>query len=146
MFIVTALSPEGERSGCLIGFATQCSIHPPRFVACVSKENRTFDVVREAAEVVVHFLGSEQHELAALFGGETGDEVDKFELCRWSPGPGGIPVLDDAPGWFAGRVLDRFDLGDHAGLWLEPTEVEDRGGAVDLGFQDVKAVEPGHPA
>jgi flavin reductase (DIM6/NTAB) family NADH-FMN oxidoreductase RutF len=146
MFIVTAVGADGERSGCLIGFATQCSIKPPRFLACISKQNRTFDVVRSADAVVVHFLGSDQRELAALFGGETGDEVDKFQLCKWSPGPQGIPVLDDVPGWFAGRVLDRLDLGDHAGLWLDPFAVEDRGGAVNLGFQAVKPVEPGHPA
>ena len=146
MFIVTAVGAAGERAGCLIGFATQCSIHPPRFVACVSKENRTFDVVGSAPKVVVHFLGRDQRGLAELFGGETGDEVDKFELCSWSPGPGGIPVLDGVPGWFAGHVLERFELGDHLGLWLEPVVAEDRDGAVNLGFQDVKSVEPGHPA
>jgi flavin reductase (DIM6/NTAB) family NADH-FMN oxidoreductase RutF len=146
MYIVTAIGRGGERAGCMIGFATQCSIKPPRFLACVSKENRTFDVVREADAVVVHFLGSAQRELAELFGGETGDEVDKFELCDWSEGPWGIPVLAAVPGWFGGRVLDRLDLGDHLGLWVEAVAAEDRGGELDLGFQAVKPIEPGHPA
>jgi flavin reductase (DIM6/NTAB) family NADH-FMN oxidoreductase RutF len=48
MFIVTAVGRDGERAGCLVGFATQCSIQPPRFLACISRENRTFDVVTEA--------------------------------------------------------------------------------------------------
>jgi flavin reductase (DIM6/NTAB) family NADH-FMN oxidoreductase RutF len=146
MFIVTALGRDGERAGCLIGFATQCSIMPPRFLACISKENRTFDVVLEAETVVVHFLGRAQLPLAELFGGQTGDEVDKFKLCEWAPGPEGVPVLADAPGWFAGRVLDRHDLGDHVGLWLDPIAAEDRGGTLDLGFQGVKGIHPGHPA
>jgi flavin reductase (DIM6/NTAB) family NADH-FMN oxidoreductase RutF len=145
MFIVTALGRDGERSGCLIGFATQCSVKPPRFLACISKENRTFDVVGEADEVVVHFLGTEQRRLAEIFGGETGDEVDKFELVEWRPGPGDVPVLEGVPGWFAGRVLERFDLGDHMGLWLEPAEAEDTGDPVDLGFQSAKDIDPGHP-
>ena len=145
MFIVTVLGKDGERDGCLIGFATQCSVKPARFIACISKENRTFDAVSGADAVVVHFLGSAQHELAELFGGETGDEVDKFERCAWSAGPGGIPVLDDVPGWFAGRILERFDAGDHVALLLEPTATEDRGGAVGLGFQDVRRIHPGHP-
>jgi flavin reductase (DIM6/NTAB) family NADH-FMN oxidoreductase RutF len=145
MFIVTVLAANGERDGCLIGFATQSSVHPQRFIACISKENRTFDAVQAAETIVVHFLGKEQRDLAELFGGETGDEVDKFELCRWDEGPGGIPVLRDAPGWFAGRILERFDAGDHVALLLEPTHTEDRGGAVDLGFQDVKGIHPGHP-
>jgi flavin reductase (DIM6/NTAB) family NADH-FMN oxidoreductase RutF len=145
MFIVTA-NAEDERAGCLIGFATQCSIHPPRFVACISKQNRTFDVVNRADAVVVHFLGAAQRDLAELFGGETGDEVDKFEHCAWHAGPHGIPVLDDVPGWFAGHVLDRFDLGDHVGLLLEVTDASDNGGPADLGFQAVKPMEPGHEA
>jgi flavin reductase (DIM6/NTAB) family NADH-FMN oxidoreductase RutF len=145
MYIVTVLGADGERDGCLIGFATQCSIHPPRFIACISKENRTFDAVRAADAIVVHFLGAEQVELAKLFGGETGDEVDKFDLCAWSEGPFGIPVLDDVPGWFAGRILERRDVGDHVAHLLEPTHTEDRGGAVGLGFQDVKRIHPGHP-
>jgi flavin reductase (DIM6/NTAB) family NADH-FMN oxidoreductase RutF len=146
MFIVTAIGRDGERSGCLIGFSTQCSIKPPRVLACISKQNRTFDVVSQAGSVVVHFLGREQRQLAELFGGETGDEVDKFELCDWSEGPWGIPVLAGVPGWFGGRVLDRFDLGDHVGLWLDVVVADDRGGPVDLGFQAVKPIEPGHPA
>ena len=145
MFIVTVLAESGERDGCLIGFATQSSVHPPRFIACISKENRTFDAVQAADMIVVHFLGSGQRSLAELFGGETGDEVDKFELCAWHDGPFGIPVLDDAPGWFAGRILDRFDGGDHEALLLDPVEAEDRGGALDLGFQAVKGIHPGHP-
>ncbi len=103
-------------------------------------------MVSKADALVVHFLGQDQRDLARLFGGETGDEVDKFELCAWSEGPEGLPVLDGAPGWFAGRVLERFELGDHLGLWLEPFEAEDRGGEVDLGFQLTKPIEPGHEA
>jgi flavin reductase (DIM6/NTAB) family NADH-FMN oxidoreductase RutF len=145
MYIVTVIAADGERDGCLIGFATQCSVKPPRFLACISKENRTFDAVQSAEAVVVHFLGAAQRELAELFGGETGDEVDKFELCAWSAGPGGIPVLEGVSGWFAGRVLERQDVGDHVALLLEPSAAEDRGGALDLGFQLVKPIEPGHP-
>jgi flavin reductase (DIM6/NTAB) family NADH-FMN oxidoreductase RutF len=146
MFIVTALSREGERSGCLVGFATQTGIHPPRFLACISKENHTFDVIGSAESVIVHFLGEEQRDLAVLFGHETGDEVDKFELCSWSDGPDGIPLLDGVPGWFAGRVRDRLDLGDHVGLLLDLIDAQDRGGELNLGFQSVKNVDPGHPA
>jgi flavin reductase (DIM6/NTAB) family NADH-FMN oxidoreductase RutF len=43
LFVVTVASPE-ERSGCLVGFATQCSIEPPRYLVCISKENHTWMV------------------------------------------------------------------------------------------------------
>jgi flavin reductase (DIM6/NTAB) family NADH-FMN oxidoreductase RutF len=146
MFIVTAVDGDGERAGCLVGFATQCSIDPPRFLTCISRANRTFEVATRAEIVVVHFLGRAQIALAELFGSQTGDEVDKFQLCEWQPGPGGAPVLSGVPGWFAGRVLARHDLGDHVGLWLEPVEAHDNGGPLDVGYQAVKGVDPGHPA
>jgi flavin reductase (DIM6/NTAB) family NADH-FMN oxidoreductase RutF len=146
MFIVTARGRDGENDGCLIAFATQCSLKPPLFLACISRVNRTFDVVMDADTVVVHLLGHAQMPLAELFGGQTSDEVDKFAKCEWAPGPGGAPVLEGVPGWFAGRVLDRLDLGDHVGLWLEPIAAEDHGDPVDLGFQAAKGIHPGHPA
>jgi len=145
MFVVTAVGTDGERAGCLIGFATQCSVHPPRFLACISKENRTFDVIGKAETVAIHFLGRDQRALAELFGGETGDEVDKFELCEWTEGPDGVPVLTDVAGWFAGHVLDRHDVGDHVGLLVHAVEAQDNGGLPDLGFQSARDIDPGHP-
>ena len=87
MFIVTACA-DGERSGCLIGFATQASIDPSRFLVCLSHKNRTYRVAQGAELLGVHFVPEEQAELAELFGGETGDEVDKFARVRVGAGPG----------------------------------------------------------
>jgi flavin reductase (DIM6/NTAB) family NADH-FMN oxidoreductase RutF len=50
MLIVPATGG-GERDGCLVGFATQCSIHPARFLACVSDKNRTYRIAQEADTV-----------------------------------------------------------------------------------------------
>src|SRR3954462_7266627 len=80
MFIAT-VAADGERSGCLIGFATQSSIHPPRFLAGISDKNRTFRVARRADAMAIHLVPENANELANLFGGETGDEIDKFERC-----------------------------------------------------------------
>ena len=112
MFIVT-VAAAGERAGCLVGFTTQCSIDPPRFLVCLSDKNRTFRVARGADTMVVHLVPDGANELADLFGGETGDDVDKFERAPWTPGPAGTPVLDDCENWFAARILDRIPAGDH---------------------------------
>jgi flavin reductase (DIM6/NTAB) family NADH-FMN oxidoreductase RutF len=145
MLIVTAAAGE-ERAGCLVGFATQVSIHPPRFLVCVSVKNRTFRVAREANTLVVHFVPIEQAELAELFGGETGDEIDKFARVAWHPGPGGVPVVEALENWFAGRVLHQFDFGDHWGFLLEPIEGHAGRGEGTFTFRRAKRIEPGHPA
>lgn len=48
MYIVT-VAAGAERSGCLIGFATQCSVDPLRFLVCLSDKNRTFRISRGAS-------------------------------------------------------------------------------------------------
>jgi flavin reductase (DIM6/NTAB) family NADH-FMN oxidoreductase RutF len=147
MVVVTAAAPDGRRSGCLVGFWTQCSIHPPRVLACISKANHTFPVASAAAALAVHLLGDDDRGLAELFGGETGDEVDKFERCSWRPGPGEVPVLDGVKGWVAGPVVGRFDVGDHVAFVIdaEAGSVEEPD-ADELTFQSAKDIEPGHPA
>jgi flavin reductase (DIM6/NTAB) family NADH-FMN oxidoreductase RutF len=147
LLIVTAAA-NGERAGCLVGFASQVSIHPPRFLVGLSVKNRTYRVAVNAdgADVlVVHFVPEEAEELAVLFGGETGDEVDKFARCEWRPGPRGTPVLSELEDWFAGRVLERLPFGDHCGFLLEPIEGEAHRSGAPLTFRRAKRIEPGHP-
>jgi flavin reductase (DIM6/NTAB) family NADH-FMN oxidoreductase RutF len=145
MFIAT-VAAGGERSGCLIGFATQSSIHPPRFLAGISDKNHTFRVARDAESMAIHLVPEDAGALAELFGGETGDEIDKFERCEWHEGPAGIPLLDDCPNRFVGRILERVDFGDHVGIVLEPFFAEAEEDLGQLTFHRAKRIEPGHEA
>jgi flavin reductase (DIM6/NTAB) family NADH-FMN oxidoreductase RutF len=145
MFVVTVES-HGERSGCLVGFATQCSIDPPRFLACISRANHTCRVAARADAMAVHALAENQRDVAELFGSETGDDVDKFAAIDWTPAPDGSPVLAGCAGWFSGAVLDRVDLGDHIGYLLEPRHGGRDERVTQLDFHRVKDIEPGHEA
>jgi flavin reductase (DIM6/NTAB) family NADH-FMN oxidoreductase RutF len=145
MFVVTTTDGT-ELSGCLVGFTTQTSIDPPRFLVCLSQQNHTHGVARGADLLAVHVLDDDQHDLAELFGGETGDRTDKFSRCEWTAGPGGVPVLADCPAYVVGRVLEQLPVGDHTGFLLEPVEVEvDRDGD-PLTLEDAQDVEAGHGA
>ena len=143
MFIATALAG-GERSGCLVGFATQASIHPPRFLVCISVKNHTHRVARAADAIGIHVVPDGERDLAELFGGETGDEIDKFDRTAWHPAPDGTPLLDGCPDRFVGRVVERLDLGDHTGFLLEPIHAEYRGERHQLSMQRALAIDPGH--
>ncbi len=150
MFIVTTVATDGqhrgERAGCLVGFTTQASIDPPRFLVCLSDKNHTYRVAQGAELLAVHGLDSDEVDIAKLFGGETGDEVDKFAQCSWRPGPGGVPLLDECPRVLVGRVLRRDDWGDHVGFLVEPIEVESHEAGKGLGFEQVDDLDPGHSA
>jgi flavin reductase (DIM6/NTAB) family NADH-FMN oxidoreductase RutF len=144
LFVVTTVGVDGERAGCLVGFASQVSIHPPLFLACLSIKNFTYRVACEAEVLVVHAVPEGENELAELFGGETGDETDKFARWPWHSGPQGAPVLEGVDGWFAGRIVRRSQFGDHCGFLLEP--IKSHAGDIDqtLGFREAKQIEPGH--
>ncbi|MEW2611369.1 flavin reductase family protein [Streptomyces sp. NPDC047880] len=147
MCVVTAAAG-GERAGCLVGFASQCSLRPVRFVVWLSELNHTFRVARNADVLAVHLLGREQHALAELFGGHTGDRTDKFADVRLREAYGGALVLRDAPAWFVGRIVTRAGGGDHIGFVLDPVEWggdEDYDGPL-LRLSDALTIDPGHPA
>ncbi len=145
MFVVTTVH-DGERAGCMVGFTTQASISPPRMLVCLSVKNHTHQVAQGAELLGVHVLDPDDGPLAELFGGETGDDVDKFARVRWSEGPGGVPLLDECPRRFVGRIIERVRLGDHTGFLLEPVQVEGAGSGPALGFQQVEGLSPGHDA
>ncbi|OBI82060.1 flavin reductase family protein [Mycobacterium sp. E740] len=146
MFIVTTHA-DAENSGCLVGFASQTSINPPRFLVGLSRRNRTFRIAQSATHLAVHLVSREHLQLAQLFGGETGDHTDKFARCDWHTGPEQMPILDDAAAWFVGEVVRRFDVGDHMGHLLEPVAGEPPSDLEQwVTFADVRELEPGHDA
>jgi flavin reductase (DIM6/NTAB) family NADH-FMN oxidoreductase RutF len=143
MFIVTARAAH-QMSGCLVGFVTQCSIDPPRYLVCLSVRNHTFPVARAADVLAVHMASAERSDLARLFGAETGDEVDKFSRCTWSRGPHGSVLLDGLGNWFVGTRLASWPVGDHHAFLLEPVSWSDAPDERPLMFRDVAGLQPGH--
>lgn len=144
MFIVTATGD--HRSGCLVGFATQASINPRRLLVMLSKNNHTFGVAQQVEHLAVHYLGRSDHDLSLLFGEETGDQLDKFARCEWDDGPEGTTVLTGTRGWAVGRIVDRFDVGDHVGHLLEVVAAHFDHEERPLTSLDVMDMEPGHGA
>jgi flavin reductase (DIM6/NTAB) family NADH-FMN oxidoreductase RutF len=145
MYVVTAVSGS-ERAGCLVGFATQCSIDPARFLVCISDKNLTYRVLDGAGAMAVHLVPEGAARIAELFGGETGDDADKFARCEWRAGPEGLPLLADCPSWFAGRIVERVRVGDHVGHVIEPIAGEDPSDGGWFPFSRAKEIHPGHEA
>jgi flavin reductase (DIM6/NTAB) family NADH-FMN oxidoreductase RutF len=112
---------------------------------CISHSNHTFALAARSDKLAVHVLDRSGYGLASLFGEQTGDNTDKFAACSWRHHQG-LPVLTDAHAWFIGRVLRRIEFGDHTGHLLEPIEAEADGRLDQLGFQQIKSMNPGHPA
>jgi flavin reductase (DIM6/NTAB) family NADH-FMN oxidoreductase RutF len=147
MVVAVATGTDGP-AGCLVGFHTQCSIDPPRYLVCLSRANHTYEVALGSAEITVNLLSADQQGLAELFGAETAnDEADKFDRCNWSRLAGGATVLDGVAAWLVGSVVATTDLGDHVGFVLDPLELEvaPRSGG-PLRYREIGGIQPGNPS
>jgi flavin reductase (DIM6/NTAB) family NADH-FMN oxidoreductase RutF len=146
MVIVTAAAG-AERDGCLVGFHAQCSIEPPRYAVWLSVANRTCDIAQRSRCLGVHLLGDGDGDLAELFGGETGDEVDKLARCEWVPGPDGVPLLGRCPTRFVGRVVETVaGVGDHDLFVLDVIDAARGEVSTPLRLSTARRIEPGHEA
>jgi flavin reductase (DIM6/NTAB) family NADH-FMN oxidoreductase RutF len=146
LHIVTAATGDGTPSGCVVGFVTQCSIVPPRFLVCISKVNHTYMATEQAGAVALHLIGRDQVGLASLFAEHTGDVVDKFSRCEWHPGETGSPVLSASVAWLEALIIDRWSVGDHQALLVRPV-AGGTGGGDDgvLTWRNSPDFHPGHP-
>lgn len=148
MTIVTTVA--GDRlAGCLVGFHSQSGMAPDTFAVWLSKANHTYEAAAVAEHFAVHFLGTEHHDLAEHFGTTCGAETDKFADVAWTPGPGGVPLLDVCPDRVVGTKHALLDSGtDHVCLIVDPidTAMREDGSFVPLRLSDVDDLEPGHGA
>lgn len=148
MIVVTTVADD-ERAGCLVGFHCQSGMAPDRLAVWLSKANHTFTVASVAEHFAVHFLHDDQHDLAELFGTTCSADIDKFARCSWSPGPGGVPLLDDCADRVVGTKDSFLDSGsDHVCLIIDPVEVSTGGGEYlrPLRLSAVSDLEPAHAA
>jgi flavin reductase (DIM6/NTAB) family NADH-FMN oxidoreductase RutF len=143
--VVTVRTPDGDMSGCLAGFVTQCSINPPNFLVCVAKVNHTFEVADRSTAMGLHLLGKDQLELARIFGEETGDLVDKFAQCDWRLGATGAPLLVESAVALEGPILGHFSAGDHEAYLLRAERAVEGAHPGLLMYRDAPHLRPGHP-
>ena len=121
LYVVTT-SVSDRVSGCLAGFVTQCSIRPLRFIVCVSKANVTYGIAERSKSLALHLLGSDQADVASLFGEVSGHEAEKFAKVEWSRGVTGAPVLADCAAWVEGSIINRMSSGDHEAFLMSVTD------------------------
>jgi flavin reductase (DIM6/NTAB) family NADH-FMN oxidoreductase RutF len=146
--VIVTTTDGNEHAGCLIGFHCQSSIAPERYAVWLSKANHTFRVAMFADRLAVHLLSEDDRDLAELFATTTGDVVDKFTRCGWTPGTGGLPLLDRLPNRMIGRRVSMVDTADndHVCLVLAPEVVETARPFVPLRISSITDLVPGHAA
>ncbi|MFE5796186.1 flavin reductase family protein [Streptomyces sp. NPDC056503] len=122
--VVTADAGHGP-----VGFTatslSSLSLTPPLVSFSIATRSSSWPHVEQARTAVVHFLGSDQEDLARRFATSG---IDRFaEPTAWRRLPEGEPVLADVAGWLRLRVESLVPAGDHrivigrvVDSWQEP--------------------------
>jgi flavin reductase (DIM6/NTAB) family NADH-FMN oxidoreductase RutF len=144
--LVVTTEADGTRAGCVVGFYTQCSIEPPQFAVWISKANFTYRTALFAKHLALHFLTEGDDDIAELFGGYSGDDIDKFERCEWHAWEHGLPLLDRLPNRIVLERLAVMDAGgDHVCFVGAPVDASSSGEFEPLRITEVD-IDPGHRA
>ncbi|MFI1737425.1 flavin reductase family protein [Streptomyces sioyaensis] len=106
---VTVITVPGPAGFTATSF-TSVSLRPALVSFYLGLGASTASAVQEADRFAVHFLGTQNAEVARQFA-HSG--VDRFEGVAWTEHEDGLPVLDEAPAWLTARVTLRQPVGDH---------------------------------
>jgi flavin reductase (DIM6/NTAB) family NADH-FMN oxidoreductase RutF len=145
LYVVTT-SIADKVSGCLAGFVTQSSIKPLRFIVCVSKVNHTFSIAERSKSMALHLLGSDQADVASLFGEVSGHEAEKFAQVDWALGITQAPILAECAAWVEGSILNRMSAGDHEAFLMSAADGGRGTHKGRLMLQDAASLKAGQPA
>ncbi|MFH8574901.1 flavin reductase family protein [Streptomyces zaomyceticus] len=90
---------------------TSLSLTPPLVSFGVATKSSSWPHVERARTAVIHFLGSDQADLAKRFATSG---IDRFAApTSWRRLPEGDPVLSDVAGWLRVGIEDLVPAGDH---------------------------------
>jgi len=121
---VTVLS--SHHDGAPIGMTCQSffsvSLDPPMVAFCVSRNSKTFPLVRQTGSCVVNILSETQSELSTKFA-QSG--ADKFAGLQWDPSAGRQhPKLKEALAWIECDLHQVIEAGDHLLVLADVIDVE----------------------
>jgi flavin reductase (DIM6/NTAB) family NADH-FMN oxidoreductase RutF/DNA-binding IclR family transcriptional regulator len=94
----------------VIGSFTSVSLDPPLVGFFPTKSSKTFARLRGAETFCVNILGHDQESICRRIASRPEEGLDGM---RWSPSPGGAPVLEEALAWFECTYESVLEGGDH---------------------------------
>ena len=109
--VAVACAGEGaDRSGLTITSFVVANGDPAHLLVLVDPDSDLADAVEDTGRLAVSLLAWEHRDLAEAFAGQAPAPGGLFRLGTWEQTEWG-PVLADGPGWAAGPVVARSEVG-----------------------------------
>jgi flavin reductase (DIM6/NTAB) family NADH-FMN oxidoreductase RutF len=117
--VVTGHGPGGPAGFTATSFVS-LSLEPALVCFSILRTASAWRILHGVDTVLVHLLGSHQHELASRFATSG---IDRFgEPTRWVRLATGEPLLEGTGSWIRGEVVQRVSLGDHILVVVRPVQ------------------------
>jgi flavin reductase (DIM6/NTAB) family NADH-FMN oxidoreductase RutF len=120
--VVTAVDAEGGLHGITVTSLMFVSNEPPVLAVSLTRDGAFQDYVGVGSLVGVSILEAQHDFPAERFAGRAPVPDRRFTGIAYSLREG-VPILDGAMAWCAGRVQSREDVGDHLLVVIEITAV-----------------------
>ena len=108
--VVTTASPDGAPIGFTCNSFSSVSLSPPLVLWSLSLRSPKLSNFLQAPNFAVNILAADQLHIARRFAQPV---ADKFDGVPYSPGAGGIPLIEGAAAQLQCRNETRYYSGDH---------------------------------
>lgn len=123
---------EGSRYGLTATAVSSVTADPPRLLVCVNKSGQTHGMILAAGRFCVNVLAEDQDNVAMIFAGMGGRDIDRFATGDWGVLATGAPALRGASAVFDCRLAQVIDQSSHSMLLGDVRATTHRPGADTL--------------
>jgi flavin reductase (DIM6/NTAB) family NADH-FMN oxidoreductase RutF len=106
------MGPSGKPEGMTINSFTSVSLDPPMVLWSLSRAASSAPVFRDAEYFAVNVLSTQDQEISSHFAKQGPEKFSAFAQ-RFTPGLGGVPLLQGAAAIFECHTRHRNYGGDH---------------------------------
>jgi flavin reductase (DIM6/NTAB) family NADH-FMN oxidoreductase RutF len=105
--VITALHPDGRPAGFTATSLASLAADPPMATFNMARRATAWPAIEQTEHVLVHLLGIRNRAVAETL---SGGADQRFTGDHWSPGPLGLPLLNDVPAWMLCRIVGRYPI------------------------------------
>lgn len=140
---VTACTEDGRVAALTVNSFTSVSLDPPQVLFCLATSSSSYSILEDASRISVHILREDQEDLARRFATAGLAGKAKLDGVEWTPGPDGVPIIENTSATLIGRPGPMIISGDHVIILVDIDHVHHKASELTaLGFHQGQFVTP----
>src|SRR2546430_16294261 len=127
IYVLTAEDKAGKVAAATVNWVTQTAFQPPLVVVGVKADSGAHAIIKESKTFALNILGKDPKGQAFTFFKPLEREGNTIGGEPFRKGTLGAPILERAPAFVEGSLVNTGEMGDHS---IFGGEVKDAGGSV----------------